>query len=244
MAYGAKYLGGVSLAAGDVNGDGVDDIVTVPSVGAAQVHVYESHVLAGGGFVLTRNFNAFADHPGLSTRATIAVGDIDGARDGNSRADIVVAAGIGSLGRIRVFDVTTNQSRYTPIRQIAYPNPNYWVVHSIALGDVNGDGYLDIVTGSGPGGSGMVRIYNGNPAGGNQPISSFRAFPAQRSTAALHVAAKDVDGSGKAEVLAAFGSGTIPKYQVKRFRAIPSQLVDIVHETDSDFHGFSSLNIA
>src|SRR5262249_30240743 len=96
LAYGAKYLGGVSLAVGDVNGDGVSDIVTAPSVGVAQVHVYVSHVLAGGGFVLTRNFNAFADHPGLSMRATIAVGDIDGARDGNSRADIVVASGVRS----------------------------------------------------------------------------------------------------------------------------------------------------
>src|SRR5262249_16800235 len=60
LAYRAGYRGGVSLAVGDVNGDGVDDIVTVQSAGAAQVHVFESRVLSGGGFVQTRNFNAFA----------------------------------------------------------------------------------------------------------------------------------------------------------------------------------------
>jgi hypothetical protein len=112
----------------------------------------------------------------------------------------------------------------------------------MALGDVNGDGYLDIITGSGPRGSATARIYNGNPAGGNGPITNFPAFPAQRTSAALHVAAKDIDGNGKSEVFAAFGSSSI--HLVRRFRTLPTQLVDTIHESDPDFRGFASFNIA
>ena len=45
-------------------------------------------------------------------------------------------------------------------------------------------------------------------------------------------------------VLAAIGAKGAEKYQVRRFRAIPQQLVDIVYESDPDFRGFGALNLA
>jgi hypothetical protein len=242
MADSASFINGMSVAVGDVNGDGRNDIVTVPSSGTAQVKVFENHIQSGGGFVQTRSFNAFGDFPSFTGGATVAVADLDGSTDGNTRADIIVASGSGMAGLIRLFDVTANRSAYTPIRQIADPNPKLRGGLSVTVGDVNGDGYLDIITGAGQSGSSLVRVYNGNPAAGKVPMYSFQAFTDASNTSAIRVAAKDVDGTGKFQVYVAQGTNSGSHYQVRRFRPLTGQLVDAVFADDPGFAG-GGLNI-
>ena len=45
--YGPTFTGGVQVAIADVNGDGLNDIITVPSYGPAEVKVFQN-VLVGG----------------------------------------------------------------------------------------------------------------------------------------------------------------------------------------------------
>ncbi len=45
--YGAKFIGGVQVAVGDVTGDGLDDIITVPSTGPALVKVFHPVIVNG-----------------------------------------------------------------------------------------------------------------------------------------------------------------------------------------------------
>src|SRR5262249_51640690 len=154
------FVNGVSVAVGDVNGDGRNDIVTIPTYGTAQVNVFENHLATNGGFVRVRTFNAFRDYPTYIGGGSVAAADLDGAKDGNSRADVIVGSGPGMAAQTRVFDVTVNQAIYTPIRQINDPNPLFRGGLSVTTGDVNGDGYLDIITGALQSGSSMVRVYN------------------------------------------------------------------------------------
>ena len=138
---------------------------------------------------------------------------------------------------VRVFDVTANKTSYTPTRQISDPTSSFVGGLSVAVGDVNGDGLPDIITGAGAGGSSYIRIYDGKAGASNSPLYSFRAFTDASSTAAVRVTARDVDGDGLAEIFAAQGPNGQNNYQVKRFKALSGALVDSFFATNSDFSG-------
>ena len=59
----------------------------------------------------------------------------------------------------------------------------------VALGDINGDGNMDVITGAGPGGGPQVNVYNVNPATGGVSLQkSFFAFNAPSFTGGVYVA--------------------------------------------------------
>jgi hypothetical protein len=237
MAYSKTFVAGASVAVGDVNGDGWNDIVVAPSHGVARVKVFENQTAIGGVFALSRSFNAFGNFSTYRGGASVAVGDLDGTTDGNSRADIVVASGAGLRGLVRVFDVSMNQKSYKPTRQIFDPNPAFRNGLSVALGDVNGDGLIDIITGAGRRGSSLVTAYDGTAASGSTPLSRFRAFPVANDSSGIRVVAKDVDGSGKLQVYAACASPATSNYQVRRFQPLLGQLVDSILAGDASYSG-------
>jgi hypothetical protein len=199
--------------------------------------VFENHTASGGAFALSRSFNAFGDFSTYVGGAKVAVGDLDGTTDGNSRADIVVASGAGLRGIVRVFDVSVNQKSYKATRQIYDPNRNFRNGLSVTLGDVNDDGLMDIITGAGPRGSSLVTVYDGNASAGSTPLSRFRAFPTSNDSSGIRVVAKDVDGTGKMQIYAACASPSSSNYQVQRFRPLLGQLVDSILASDANFSG-------
>uniref|UniRef100_UPI00404A407A fibronectin type III domain-containing protein n=1 Tax=Daejeonella sp. TaxID=2805397 RepID=UPI00404A407A len=59
----------------------------------------------------------------------------------------------------------------------------------VALGDINGDGNMDVITGAGPGGGPQVNVYNVNPSTGAVSLQkSFFAFNAPSFTGGVYVA--------------------------------------------------------
>jgi hypothetical protein len=80
----------------------------------------------------------------------------------------------------------------------------------VAAGDVNGDGFADIVTGAGAGGGPHVRVFDG--VNGSE-LFGFYAYPVG-FPGGVRVAAGDVNGDGRADVITGAGPGGGPHVRV------------------------------
>ncbi len=80
----------------------------------------------------------------------------------------------------------------------------------VALGDVNNDGWADIVTGAGPGGGSHVKVFSGKTG---QVIASFFAYPVGFN-GGVYVAAADVNGDGKDDIITGVQNGGGPHVKV------------------------------
>jgi hypothetical protein len=160
-AFAPSFQGGVRVAQGDVNGDGVVDLITAAGAGGGP-HV---KVFDGNGGDLLMSFFAF--DPGFQGGVFVAAGDVNG----DGRAEIITAAGAGGGPHVKIFDGATG----APTRDFAAFAESFQGGVTVAAGDVNGDGRPDIIAGAGPGGGPQVRVFDGRT--GSQ-IKSFFAEPA------------------------------------------------------------------
>jgi serralysin len=94
-AYPQSYTGGAFVAAGDIDGDGLADIIVGPDAGAAPtVRVFDG----GDPANVLNAFSAF--EPNFTGGVRVAAGDVTG----DGRADIFVAQGPGGTTLIHGFD--------------------------------------------------------------------------------------------------------------------------------------------
>lgn len=140
-----SHQGGGFLAAGDLDGDDVDEIIVGSGPGRApEVRVYS----ADG--QLIRRFWPFPS--AFRGGVRVAAGDVDG----DHKTEIVAAPGPGMEPRLKLFDAAGKEK--VPGGSLAY-QANLQVGVRLALGDVDGDGILDILTTPGPGGRSHIRSF-------------------------------------------------------------------------------------
>lgn len=141
MAYASDYTGGVNVAVGDVDSDGIDEIVTGTNPGSTtHVRVFEKNGQPIGGF--------FA-YGGYYTGVNVATADMDG--DGMD--EIVTGTGPGSTSHIKVFKLDGR------LIDDFLSYPGYYVGSDVAGGDVDGDGNDEIIT-SPVIGTAHVKVFN------------------------------------------------------------------------------------
>jgi hypothetical protein len=197
FVYNTSFTGGVRVAMGDVTGDGIPDLVTAAGVGGGP-HI---QVFDGLNFKLVSSF--FAYESSFRGGLYVAVGDVNG----DGKGEIVTGTGMGGGPLVRVFDSTG--SILTGF--FAYNNGFRGGVR-VAVGDTNGDGIADIVTGAGPGGGPHVRIFSGN----DLTILGNYLSGDPSSTTGVYVAAGDLDGDGAAEVASGPGGNDAPVVTIRR----------------------------
>jgi len=190
FAFESTFTGGVAVASGDVNGDGVDDIAIAAGFGGAPRIL----VLDGATGAVIRDFFAYENT--LRTGVTVAIGDVDD----DGFADIVAGSGAGGGPRVRVFSGETG----AVLKDFfAYQDSLRGGVF-VAAGDLNGDGASDVITGAGPGGGPHVRAFD--LVTGKTVLDTF-AYDST-FTGGVRVAVADADGDGLAEVIVGPGAGT------------------------------------
>ena len=183
IAYDSAFTGGVRVATGDVNGDGVADIITGAGPGAGpHVKVFDGRTNAE-----IRSF--FAYGPTFLGGVFVAAGDVNG----DGFADIITGAGPGAGPHVKVFDGRTNAE----IRNFFAYGATFAGGVRVAAGDVNGDGFADIITGVGPGAGPHVKVFDGRTTA---EIRSFFAYDPS-FTGGVFVAAGDVNGDGRDDIV-------------------------------------------
>jgi hypothetical protein len=216
------FFGGVYIACGDTNGDGKADIVTAPGPGGGpHVKVFRG---AGGGTMLPGPAaNFFPYDPSFTGGVRVAVGDVNG----DTVGDIITAPGPGGGPHVRIFNGATG----TEIFGFFPYDPGFTGGVFVASGDVNGDGRADIITAPGAGGGPNVRVFSGATGG---VLSSFLAYdPA--FTGGVTVAAGDINGDGRADIVTGPGAGGGPLVRV--FDGPSSALINSFFAYDPSFTG-------
>jgi len=129
-----------------------------------------------------------------------------GAPVAEPRLPLVVGADSGGGPLVKAFDLTD----LSVIHQFFAYAPSFAGGVRVAVGDVNGDGRGDLVTAAGPGGAPHVKVFDGMTGG---LLHSFLAYDPSL-TGGLFVAAGDVNGDGRADIITGAGPGGGPQVKV------------------------------
>jgi len=159
FAYAKNFRGGVNVAAGDVDGDGIAEIITGAGTGGGpHVRIFAlDGSVKGQFFAYDKNFRGGVN---------VATGKFNG---GNRGAGIKIITAPKSAGgpHIKIF---TYEGKL--INHFFAYNKNFHGGVSLAAIDIDNDSIDDIITGAGPGGAPHVRVFDSN----NKLKYSFYAF--------------------------------------------------------------------
>ena len=211
--FGGDFLGGGFVAAGNISKDGRAEFAVTPDQGGGpRVSLFQ---LTSGGLTEPANFFGITD-PNFRGGARAAIGDVNG--DGTP--DLIVAAGFGGGPRVAIFDGTSLLAN-TPVKMVndffAFPEASADALRNgvyVAAGDINGDGFADVIIGAGPGGGPRVFILSGQEiaagflnAAQTNPIDNFFAGGDAVSRGGVRVATIDADGDDRADLAVGSGQG-------------------------------------
>ena len=226
--FSPDFTGGARVVTTDLNGDGVAEVVVAAGPGGQSViEIYDGKTLT-----LTKSFLAYQE--GFTGGVMIAAGDVNG----DGRADLVTGAGEGGGPHVQAF----SGAALFPGGEVhaavePFPFYSFYAYEhgfrggiSVAVADADGDGKADIITGSGPGGGPRVVIHSG--ATGKVMHSYFAYDPSFRG--GVNVAAADLTGDGKAEVITGAGAGG--NYEVKAWSGIYREALTMAW-TDTNLAG-------
>jgi len=200
LAYRANFEGGLFVAAGDVNGDGRADIITGAGAGGRPV----VRVFDGLTGEMLDSFLAY--DASFRGGVHVAAGDVDG----DGIAEIVTGAGAGRSPLVKVF----RPLGPTLLQSFLAYQSNFSGGVYVAAGDINHDGFSEIMTGPGAGRAPQVKVFDVH--NNLNVLQNFLAF-APNFNGGVHVALGDFDGDRNvdaADFIVGVGAGAGPHVRI------------------------------
>lgn len=202
--YGSTFRGTLSIALGDVDGDGSDEVIIAPkSNGGPHVRVY--NFTEGEGFGLHSQFNAY----NTSLRTGIKVYSSDVTGDGT--AEIVTVPMPGAPAHVRVLNETGGL-----VGQFYAFHTGFRGSANISFGDGDSDGDNDLVLAPYMLGGPQVRVVDG---GGGLIGQAFAWNSNYRF--GVDAAVGDPDNDGEVEIVAGIRTGGGPQVRVLTLQSEP-----------------------
>ncbi|MGH2813310.1 MAG: PQQ-dependent sugar dehydrogenase [Actinomycetota bacterium] len=197
MAYATAFTGGVRVAAGDVDGDGRDEVITGPGPGGGpHVRVFD---LTG---------NSLVERLGFMAYDTAFLGGIFVTSEnvtGTSRHEIITGADQGGGPHVKIWSGSRTVDQF-----MAY-NIAFRGGARVGTANVDGDGYRELITGAGPGGGPHVRIFDASS--GISPRLGFMAY-AVSFNGGVYVAGGGLTTDPRDEVVTGAGEGGGPHVRI------------------------------
>jgi uncharacterized delta-60 repeat protein len=191
-AFAANFTGGVRVAMADINADLVPDFFCSAGRGGAPiVNVFDGRMLG-----LLRQIQVYGASFTLGVH--VAVGDVLG----DGAVELLVAPDVGGLPFVNVF----NPLNGTLLRQVQVFGESYRLGVRLAVGDAAGDAKQELIVAPQAGGAPVVNLFNVDSAALVQQIQVF----APSFTAGLFIAAGNINGTGKIDLVVGPDAGGAP----------------------------------
>jgi hypothetical protein len=250
--YGPTFMGGVQVAVGDVTGDGLGDIITVPSTGPALVKVFHPVIVGGvptfNAAAPIKEFLAFPSS--FVGGAVVAAADMGSTPVANGpfdtllqdgKAEIIVGSGAGMKATVKVFDVSQIATLLpTTVPKAAgsftpFSTATHTFTGGVSLDVARFTASLvpDILVGAGVDGHSMVDVWawSASAAATLSSLSAngtgFAAFTDASDNSPVEVAAVDTTGDGIAdEIVVAQGPGGTTE-QIRKFEVTSTAPLEV-----------------
>ncbi len=236
FAANQNYYYGTDVAAGDINGDGLDEIITAPGPGVSSLAMIR---------IFDRNRNLMPDLSITAFNYTYGAKVASADFDNDGYYEVIAGTGPDNTNpayvKIYVYDPATMGLVDSGIDLFPYSS-NYGV--NIASGDVNGDGVPELITSPGPGrrNSGVVKIWSidASQGVGQWDANLLQEFTVQAEYRySVTLASADVNGDGFDEIITGDGPHRSARDVIRIFDQ--NGVLLNVWEAGTSFNGYGAI---